>query len=93
MAAGESACASVHGANRLGANSLLDLVIFGRSAAKTMQQIHTPGATQKELRPGAGEDSIARLDAMRFSKGSTPTSKIRLAMQKNMQSHAAVFRR
>ena len=92
MAAGEVACASVHGANRLGANSLLDLVIFGRRAAKTVQEVNTPGATQKELPKGAGEESIAKLDALRYSKGSEPTAKIRLQLQKTMQKHAAVFR-
>lgn len=80
MACGEAASASVHGANRLGANSLLDLVIFGRSAAKTVAKFHKPGDTVPELRKGAGEESIAKLDALRFSKGSTATSKIRLAM-------------
>lgn len=93
LAAGEAACASVHGANRLGANSLLDLVIFGRRAAKTTQEDLKPGAPQKDLPPNCGEESIARLDALRYSKGSEPTAKIRLAMQKTMQRHAAVFRK
>ena len=93
LAAGEVACASVHGANRLGANSLLDLVIFGRRAAHTTIENFKPGQTQKELPKGAGEQSISNLDKIRYSKGSEPTAKIRLAMQKTMQRHAAVFRR
>jgi len=68
-AAGEAACASVHGANRLGANSLLDLVIFGRRAAITTQEWFKPGQAQPELAPDAGEDCIARLDAKRFADG------------------------
>lgn len=92
LAAGEAGCASVHGANRLGANSLLDLVIFGRSAAHTTKELYTPGETQKELRPDAGEETIARLDALRYSNGPVPTSKLRLTMQKAMQKHCAVFR-
>lgn len=93
MAAGEAACASVHGANRLGANSLLDLVVFGRRAAETTREDYTPGQTQKELSANAGEESIAKLDALRYSKGSIPTAKLRLEMQQAMQKYAAVFRR
>lgn len=93
LAAGEVACASVHGANRLGANSLLDLVIFGRRAAHTTVETFKPGQTQKELPKDAGEQTISNLDRIRFSKGSEPTAKIRMAMQKTMQRHAAVFRR
>ena len=93
LAAGEVACASVHGANRLGANSLLDLVIFGRRAAHTTIETFKPGQTQKELPKGAGEQTISNLDRIRHSKGTEPTAKIRLAMQKVMQRHAAVFRR
>lgn len=92
MVAGEAACASVHGANRLGANSLLDLVIFGRRAAHTMKEEHTPGAAHKDLPKDAGEKTIASLDKIRHANGSTPTAKMRLEMQKTMQSHAAVFR-
>jgi len=84
LAAGEVACASVHGANRLGANSLLDLVIFGRRAAKTTEEEYKKGETQKELKKDAGEKTIAKLDKLRFSNGSEPTAKIRLAMQKTM---------
>lgn len=92
LAAGEAASASVHGANRLGANSLLDLVVFGRSAVKTNLTMFKPGEAQRELPKGAGEATIASLDKIRFSKGTEPTAKIRLAMQKTMQRHAAVFR-
>jgi succinate dehydrogenase (ubiquinone) flavoprotein subunit len=93
LAAGEVACASVHGANRLGANSLLDLVIFGRRAAHTTIETMKPGQTQKDLPKNAGEETISNLDRIRFSKGTEPTAKIRLQMQKVMQRHAAVFRR
>merc|ERR1719474_1951602 len=89
---GEAACASVHGANRLGANSLLDLVIFGRACAKTIAAENKPGEAIGELSANAGEASVANLDALRFSDGSTPTAEIRMKMQKTMQSHAAVFR-
>lgn len=78
LACGEAACASVHGANRLGANSLLDLVIFGRRAAHTTQEHFKPGQAQKELPKGAGEESIAKLDKIRHSNGTEPTAKIRL---------------
>jgi succinate dehydrogenase (ubiquinone) flavoprotein subunit len=93
LACGEAACASVHGANRLGANSLLDLVIFGRRAAHTTQDLYKPGQTQKELPKDAGEQTIANLDKLRYSNGTEPTAKLRLSMQKTMQRHAAVFRR
>jgi len=92
-ACGEAACASVHGANRLGANSLLDLVIFGRRAAQTHAENFMPGQTQKELAPDAGEETIAKLDAMRYANGEHSTAKIRGALQKTMQRHAAVFRK
>ena len=93
LAAGEVACASVHGANRLGANSLLDLVIFGRRAAHTTAEEYKPGQTQRELPKDAGEQTISMLDKIRYSKGTEPTANIRNAMQKTMQRHAAVFRR
>jgi len=83
-ACGEAACASVHGANRLGANSLLDLVVFGRRCAETTREDYKPGQTQRDLPSGAGEESIAWLDRIRYSKGKEPTSKIRLGMQKTM---------
>lgn len=92
LAAGEAACASVHGANRLGANSLLDLVVFGRAAALTTKEIMKPGEKQPELPKDAGMESVHRLDRIRFSNGPYKTSQIRLKMQKTMQTHAAVFR-
>merc|ERR1719282_929652 len=91
-AAGEASCASVHGANRLGANSLLDLVVFGRACAHSIAEDHKPGEKVAELSPSAGEASVANLDKLRFANGSTPTAALRLAMQKTMQNHAAVFR-
>ncbi len=93
LACGEAACASVHGANRLGANSLLDLVVFGRRAAITTQEQFKPGETQPDLPADAGEESIAKYDELRFADGEHSTAKIRLALQKTMQRHAAVFRR
>jgi len=92
MAIGEAACVSVHGANRLGSNSLLDLVVFGRSAANRAAQIVEAGATHKTLPDNAGEQAIARLDHFRNAKGKTPTAELRLEMQKTMQDHCAVFR-
>lgn len=91
-AAGESACASVHGANRLGANSLLDLVVFGRACAHTIAEENKPGESIGDLSENAGEFSVANIDKLRFAKGSTTTAELRLAMQKTMQNHAAVFR-
>lgn len=92
MACGEAACASVHGANRLGANSLLDLVIFGRASANTIKDLHKPGESQDTLKDNAGEETIARLDKIRYANGPIPTAKIRGEMQGTMQRHAAVFR-
>lgn len=92
MAIGEGACVSVHGANRLGTNSLLDLVVFGRAAAlraKSLIQPHTP---HRPLSAGAGEASFARLDRLRQAKGSLKASDIRHQMQKTMQAHCSVFR-
>ncbi|XP_074656151.1 succinate dehydrogenase [ubiquinone] flavoprotein subunit, mitochondrial-like [Tubulanus polymorphus] len=91
-AAGEVACASVHGANRLGANSLLDLVIFGRACANTIIEQDKPGDKLPELKQNAGEESVANLDKIRYMDGKTPTADLRLDMQKAMQEHAAVFR-
>ncbi|XP_038832185.1 succinate dehydrogenase [ubiquinone] flavoprotein subunit, mitochondrial isoform X2 [Salvelinus namaycush] len=91
-ACGEAACASVHGANRLGANSLLDLVVFGRACALTIADTCTPGEKLSPLKPSAGEESVANLDKIRFADGNTRTSEIRLNMQRTMQNHAAVFR-
>lgn len=95
MAVGEAACVSVHGANRLGSNSLLDLVVFGRSAAKRCGELLQPGARQKPLPENAGLATFERLNKYRSSgdsKGGQPTADIRLSMQKTMQNHAAVFR-
>ncbi len=92
MSIGEAACVSVHGANRLGSNSLLDLVVFGRAAAERAVEILEPGANQKDLPADAGEAAIARLDARRHASGGTPTAKLRLEMQQVMQAHCAVFR-
>ena len=92
MAIGEAACVSVHGANRLGSNSLLDLVVFGRAAAHACAEALKPASRQRPLPAGAGDDAVARLDRFRHAKGSRPTAGIRLEMQKIMQNHAAVFR-
>src|SRR5690349_6634932 len=92
MAAGEAACASVHGANRLGANSLLDIVVFGRATANRVEQLLKPGTPHKPLPPNAGEASVANIDKLLHSTGSTPTAKIRNQMQRVMQNNAAVFR-
>ena len=92
MAIGEAACVSVHGANRLGSNSLLDLVVFGRAAAQRCGELLTPGTKHKPLPSGAGDEAVARLDRLRHSDGGTPTAELRLEMQKTMQNHAAVFR-
>ncbi len=92
MAIGEAACVSVHGANRLGSNSLLDLIVFGRAAAHRAAAVVTPGATQKPWSKDATEAAIARLDKLRYADGSTSTAEIRLNMQRTMQNHCAVFR-
>lgn len=92
FAAGEASCASVHGANRLGANSLLDIVVFGRACANRVADLYRPGEKQKPLPGNAGERTIAWLDKLRNANGSLPTSKIRLNMQRVMQNNAAVFR-
>jgi succinate dehydrogenase / fumarate reductase flavoprotein subunit len=92
MAVGEAACVSVHGANRLGSNSLLDLVVFGRSAAKRCAATLDPEERQLPLAEGAGDATTARLDKLRNASGSRPTAEIRIEMQKIMQNHAAVFR-
>jgi len=92
FAAGEAACASVHGANRLGANSLLDIVVFGRAAANRIADIAKPGDAQAPVPADAGEQSIANYEHLRTKKGSVKTADLRLKMQKVMQNHAAVFR-
>ncbi|MAM96054.1 succinate dehydrogenase flavoprotein subunit [Parvibaculum sp.] len=92
MAVGEAACVSVHGANRLGSNSLIDLVVFGRAAGLRAAELVKPGQRQPELQSGSGEMAIARLDKYRNAKGSTPTAELRLQMQRAMQEDVAVFR-
>merc|ERR1711970_1118587 len=91
-AAGEASCASVHGANRLGANSLLDLVVFGRACAHTIAEESRPGESIREFSENAGEMSVANIDMLRFAKGSVTTAELRLGLQKTMQNHAAVYR-
>ena len=92
MAVGEAACVSVHGANRLGTNSLLDLVVFGRAAALRAAEIVKPGETSRPLPDRAGEFSLDRLDRMRHANGSTRVATMREELQRTMQAHAAVFR-
>ena len=92
MAVGEAACVSVHGANRLGSNSLLDLVVFGRAAAHHCGRTVKPGTSHKLLPKDAGDLAVSRLDRFRNAKGTRRTSEIRLDMQRVMQNHAAVFR-
>jgi succinate dehydrogenase / fumarate reductase flavoprotein subunit len=92
MAIGEGACVSVHGANRLGSNSLLDLVVFGRAAAAHCVRTLPAGAGQRPLPAGAGELAVSRLDKYRYAAGPRPTAELRLEMQQIMQRHAAVFR-
>ncbi|PWV63382.1 succinate dehydrogenase flavoprotein subunit [Plasticicumulans acidivorans] len=92
MAIGEAACVSVHGANRLGSNSLLDLVVFGRAAANRCAETVTPGASQKPLPAGAVDAIVERFDQIRNANGSKSTAQIRAAMQRTMQNDAAVFR-
>jgi len=92
MAVGEAACVSVHGANRLGSNSLLDLVIFGREAARHCTASLKAGAPQRPLARDAGDAAVARIDRLRQAQGSRPTAQIRLEMQRIMQADAAVFR-
>jgi succinate dehydrogenase / fumarate reductase flavoprotein subunit len=92
MAIGEAACVSVHGANRLGSNSLLDLVVFGRAAANHCAEMVKPGEKHRPLANGNAEAGLDRLDRFRHAEGATPTAALRLEMQKIMQSNCAVFR-
>ena len=92
MAIGEAACVSVHGANRLGSNSLIDLVVFGRAAAKRAAEIVKPGSAHEEVSNSETDKCLDRFDKIRNSTGSTKTSELRLKMQKTMQSKCAVFR-
>jgi succinate dehydrogenase / fumarate reductase, flavoprotein subunit len=92
MAIGEAACVSVHGANRLGCNSLLDIVVFGRAAAHRAAEIVRPGMPHKSLIKGPGDEAVARLDSVRHAKGPRNAAEIRLEMQRVMQTNCAVFR-
>jgi succinate dehydrogenase / fumarate reductase flavoprotein subunit len=92
MAIGEAACVSVHGANRLGSNSLIDLVVFGRASAMRASEIVKPGERHAPLPANAGDNAVSRLDHFRNASGSTPTAELRLEMQKTMQENCAVFR-
>jgi succinate dehydrogenase / fumarate reductase flavoprotein subunit len=92
MALGEAACVSVHGANRLGSNSLIDLVVFGRAAGLRCAEVVKPGEKHAELPKGADEMALSRLDRFRHASGGTPTADLRLDMQKTMQNNCAVFR-
>jgi len=92
MAIGECACVSVHGANRLGSNSLLDIVVFGRAAAERCAELIEPDTKHKSLPKDADEKIVQRFDRLRHADGSLPTADIRLKMQKTMQNYAAVFR-
>mgnify|MGYP003633791110 FL=1 len=91
MAIGEAACVSVHGANRLGSNSLLDIIVFGRAAANYCAENIKPGQAHKSM-PNAGDEALDRLDKLRYNKGSISTAEIRNNMQRTMQNDAAVFR-
>ncbi len=92
FAVGEAACVSVHGANRLGSNSLIDLVVFGRATGLRLKEILKPNAAHNALPKGSEEMALSRLDHFRHAKGGTPTAQIRAEMQKTMQRNAAVFR-
>jgi succinate dehydrogenase / fumarate reductase flavoprotein subunit len=92
MALGEAACVSVHGANRLGSNSLIDLVVFGRAAAHRCAELIAPGEKQADLPADSAELALSRLDGFRHASGKTPTAQLRMRMQKVMQNNCAVFR-
>ncbi|MBV9824395.1 MAG: succinate dehydrogenase flavoprotein subunit [Alphaproteobacteria bacterium] len=92
MAVGEAACVSVHGANRLGTNSLLDLVVFGRAAAHRTVEVVQPGSAHPPLSSHAGEEAVARLDSVRYAAGGRKTGELRTTMQRVMQENCAVFR-
>ena len=92
MAIGEAACVSVHGANRLGSNSLIDLVVFGKSAANRAAELVKPGTPHEEIPQSETDKCLDRFDKLRNSSGSTKTSELRLSMQRTMQSKCAVFR-
>ena len=92
MAIGEAACVSVHGANRLGSNSLIDLVVFGRAAAKRAAELIKPGMPHEEISKSETDKCLDRFDKLRNGNGDHNTADLRIAMQKTMQSKCAVFR-
>ncbi len=92
MALGEAACVSVHGANRLGSNSLIDLVVFGRAAGLRAADLVTPGEKQMDLPKNSADLALSRLDRFRNATGATPTADLRMSMQRTMQNNCAVFR-
>ena len=92
FAVGEAACVSVHGANRLGSNSLIDLVVFGRATGHRLKELVKPGTAHDELPKDSADMSLARVDHFRNAKGGSPTAEVRTEMQKAMQAHCAVFR-
>jgi succinate dehydrogenase / fumarate reductase flavoprotein subunit len=92
MAVGEASSVSVHGANRLGSNSLIDLVVFGRAAGERAAAVAQGNGALPDLPRGAGEAALTRLDRFRHAKGGTPTARLRTRMQRVMQSHCPVFR-
>ncbi len=92
FAVGEAACVSVHGANRLGSNSLIDLVVFGRATGLRLKELLKPGTKHDELPKGSEEFALGRLDHFRNASGARPTAQVRAEMQKTMQKHCAVFR-
>ncbi|MXP24938.1 succinate dehydrogenase flavoprotein subunit [Altererythrobacter indicus] len=92
FAVGEAACVSVHGANRLGSNSLIDLVVFGRATGHRLKELIKPGTAHDELPADSADLALSRLDHFRNANGSTSTAELRLEMQRTMSAHAAVFR-
>jgi succinate dehydrogenase / fumarate reductase flavoprotein subunit len=92
FAVGEAACVSVHGANRLGSNSLIDLVVFGRAAGLKLGETIKPDTPHKPLAKDSADLALARLDHFRNATGGSPTAEVRVEMQRNMQTHCAVFR-
>ena len=92
MAIGEAACVSVHGAKRLGSNSLIDLVVFGRAAAKRAAEVVKPGTPHEEIPESETQKCLDRFDKIRNANGEIGTAELRLSMQKTMQSKCAVFR-
>jgi succinate dehydrogenase / fumarate reductase flavoprotein subunit len=92
FAVGEAACVSVHGANRLGSNSLIDLVVFGRATGHRLRDLIKPGTAHNSLPKDGADLALTRLDHFRHAKGGSPTAQIRSEMQRTMSAHAAVFR-